>query len=213
MKLASALMIVLAAPGLALADCGDRLDELNEDYPLAMKAIGGEKEIRDLMRSARLLDESSEEGLCDEVVDKLESRLSEVQEELEEEEREQKVAEAERLVLQNGIVRASELLEQTVYSEEDESLGEVVEVALHAGSGRIAYVVLEFGGFLGFGKKLAAIPWSELRRTGTVDDTVWVVALDEERLEKIARIDKDNWPQGVLQRFPAVAPPTQVEGE
>lgn len=213
MKLASALMIVLAAPGLALADCGDRLDELNEDYPLAMKAIGGEKEIRDLMRSARLLDESSEEGLCDEVVDKLESRLSEVQEELEEEEREQKVAEAERLVLQNGIVRASDLLEQTVYSEEDESLGEVVEVALHAGSGRIAYVVLEFGGFLGFGKKLAAIPWSELRRTGTVDDTVWVVALDEERLEKIARIDKDNWPQGVLQRFPAVAPPTQVEGE
>ena len=40
-----------------------------------------------------------------------------------------------------------------------EDLGEINELMIDLEKGRIAYAVLSFGGFLGLGDKLFAIPW------------------------------------------------------
>jgi sporulation protein YlmC with PRC-barrel domain len=44
-----------------------------------------------------------------------------------------------------------------------ESLGKIEEVMINLASGRVAYAVLSFGGTLGMGEKLFAIPWAELK--------------------------------------------------
>jgi hypothetical protein len=59
-------------------------------------------------------------------------------------------------------------------------------------SGRIAYAVLSFGGFLGIGDKLFAVPWSSL----TIDESEhqFILNVDRQTLENAPGFDKDNWP-------------------
>ncbi|MEF9671853.1 hypothetical protein QNM99_02940 [Pseudomonas sp. PCH446] len=52
--------------------------------------------------------------------------------------------------------------------------------------------MLSFGGFLGMGEKLFAVPWSALTL-----DTVnkrFVLGVDKERLANAPGFDKDMWP-------------------
>jgi hypothetical protein len=59
-------------------------------------------------------------------------------------------------------------------------------------SGRIAYAVLSFDGFLGLGCKLFAIPWAAL----TLDavDREFVLHVSREKLERAEGFDKEHWP-------------------
>lgn len=50
-----------------------------------------------------------------------------------------------------------------VYNQQDESLGNIKEIMLDMHTGRVSYAVLSFGGFLGMGDKLFAVPWSALK--------------------------------------------------
>jgi len=59
-------------------------------------------------------------------------------------------------------------------------------------SGRVAYAVLSFGGVLGMGNKLFAVPWSLL---GVDEDKkCFVLNVDKTKLEKAPGFDKSNWP-------------------
>jgi hypothetical protein len=58
--------------------------------------------------------------------------------------------------------------------------------------GRIAYAVLSFGGFLGIGSKLFAIPWSAL--TLDAREKRFVLDVSREKLERADGFDKDSWP-------------------
>jgi sporulation protein YlmC with PRC-barrel domain len=57
------------------------------------------------------------------------------------------------------VLSASTLEGDKVTNAEGENLGEVKELMIDLESGRVAYAVLEFGGFLGLGDKLFAVPW------------------------------------------------------
>ena len=59
-------------------------------------------------------------------------------------------------------------------------------------TGRVAYAVLSFGGFMGIGNKLFALPWSVL----TVDEAKkrFVVNVTKETLDTMPGFDKDHWP-------------------
>src|SRR4029450_13729436 len=60
------------------------------------------------------------------------------------------------------IMSASTLDGDTVVNSAGEDLGKIEDIMLDVTAGRIAYAVLSFGGFLGKGDKLFAIPWSAL---------------------------------------------------
>lgn len=51
-----------------------------------------------------------------------------------------------------------------------ETVGEVGDIVLEPGDNRIAYVVLQYGGFLGMGEKLIAVPWDAFEMTHTFDN-------------------------------------------
>ena len=61
------------------------------------------------------------------------------------------------------VLSASTLEGDKVRNMEGEKLGEVKELMIDLESGRVAYAVLKFGGFLGMGDKLFAVPWEALR--------------------------------------------------
>ena len=60
------------------------------------------------------------------------------------------------------LIGAGTLIGDDVYNQKDEDLGDIKEM-LDVSSGRIAYAVLSFGGFLGVADKLFAVSWSALK--------------------------------------------------
>src|SRR5882672_10300112 len=60
------------------------------------------------------------------------------------------------------LMDAATLQGDTVVNAAGEDLGKIEAIMLDVITGRIAYAVLSFGGFLGLGMKLFAIPWSAL---------------------------------------------------
>ena len=87
---------------------------------------------------------------------------------------------------------AGTLTGDTIRNRNDEELGNLEEIMIDLNSGRVAYVVLSAGGFLGIGDKYFAVPW-DLLEVDTENHDV-VVNLDKETIENAPGFDKDNWP-------------------
>ena len=90
------------------------------------------------------------------------------------------------------VMDAATLIGDKVANATGESLGEIEAIMLDVRSGRIAYAVLSFGGFLGMGSKLFAIPWSAL--TLDAKEKRFVLNVSKEKLENAEGFDKDHWP-------------------
>jgi hypothetical protein len=68
-------------------------------------------------------------------------------------------------------------------------------------TGRVAYVVLSYGGVLGMGNKLFAVPWNAF--TVDEDEKELILNTDKQRLENAPGFDKDNWPDMADQTWAA----------
>jgi len=90
------------------------------------------------------------------------------------------------------VMSAGTLAGDRVRNSAGEDLGKLEEIMLDVPTGRVAYAVLSFGGFLGMGSKLFAVPWEAL--TLNEADHEFVLNIDKERLENAPGFDKDNWP-------------------
>lgn len=89
-------------------------------------------------------------------------------------------------------MKAKDLMGMKVTNNADENLGKIEDIVVDAGSGRILYGVLSFGGFLGVGDKLFAIPWESLQLTG--DSKAYVLNIEKDRLKNAEGFDKKHWP-------------------
>lgn len=88
--------------------------------------------------------------------------------------------------------RASKLIGADLSNAAKENLGDIEDIVLDSGSRRIAYVVVSFGGFLGMGDKLFAIPWESLEFPN--DGKNFVLNVDKDRLKNAEGFDKTHWP-------------------
>jgi hypothetical protein len=76
---------------------------------------------------------------------------------------------------------ASNKVEGTaVYNRQGDKLGEVYNFMVGKRSGRVAYAIMSFGGFLGIGQKYHPLPWDVL--TYDTGKKGYVVDADKERL-------------------------------
>ncbi len=90
------------------------------------------------------------------------------------------------------VMSASTLIGDPVVNARGEDLGKLEEIMVHIDSGKIAYAVLSFGGFIGIGDKLFAIPWEALSLDE--DNKQFILDIDKEKLEHAPGFDKDHWP-------------------
>jgi sporulation protein YlmC with PRC-barrel domain len=73
-----------------------------------------------------------------------------------------------------------------------EDLGKIEEIMIDVPTGRVAYAVLSFGGFLGMGDKLFALPWDALKLNE--DEHEFILNVDKATLENAPGFDQDDWP-------------------
>ncbi|WP_454062419.1 PRC-barrel domain-containing protein [Candidatus Nitrospira salsa] len=91
-----------------------------------------------------------------------------------------------------AVLSADSITGTTVQNMSKEDLGEIKSLMIDLSEGKIAYAVLSFGGFLGMGDKLFAIPWQAFQVVQ--EEKVFVLDVSKEILEKAPGFDKDNWP-------------------
>jgi len=94
--------------------------------------------------------------------------------------------------MQTLVLSATTLIGDKVRNSAGEELGSLKEIMLDVSSGHIAYAVVSFGGFLGMGNKLFAIPWRML--TVDTENKELVLNVDKSVLENAPGFDKDDWP-------------------
>ena len=91
-----------------------------------------------------------------------------------------------------ALMGAETLLGNDVYNKDGQDLGDIKEFMIDMATGKVAYAVLSYGGVLGMGDKLFAVPWAAL-----VLDTVnkrFTLNVLKESLKDAPGFDKARWP-------------------
>lgn len=93
----------------------------------------------------------------------------------------------------SSIVRVNkDVIGKKVVNERREGIGEIHEVMVDAAEGYVTYAIVSFGGFLGIGDKLFAVPWPRIQYDS--ENGVYVMKADKQLLENAPGFDKNNWP-------------------
>jgi sporulation protein YlmC with PRC-barrel domain len=87
---------------------------------------------------------------------------------------------------------ASSIIGDKVHNDKGEHLGVINDIMIDLTTGKIDYVVIEFGGFLGIGIKYFAIPFGLL--LVDPDKKVFLFDQSKEMLQKAPGFDMDHWP-------------------
>ena len=90
------------------------------------------------------------------------------------------------------VLSATTIIGDEVRNLQGEDIGEIEELMINLADGCIAYAVLSFGGILGIGDRLFAVPWQALRLRP--EEHAFVMDVKKEKLENAPGFDKDNWP-------------------
>jgi sporulation protein YlmC with PRC-barrel domain len=87
---------------------------------------------------------------------------------------------------------ARSIIGDDVENKQRMKLGSIEDIMINIHSGRIEYIVVAAGGFLGLGQKLFAIPFKEL----TLEPQTGVFILDRPReyFRRLPGFDKSHWP-------------------
>jgi len=93
--------------------------------------------------------------------------------------------------------RASTIDGMSVRNNNGDRLGSVKDIVIDFESGKVLYAALDFGGFIGIGDKLFAVPWTAFKYHATSDgrDQFLILNVSKERLDKAPGFDKNHWPE------------------
>ena len=105
------------------------------------------------------------------------------------------------------LIAAHKVQGASVYNTALEKLGTVEDIMIDKASGRIAYAILSFGGFLGIGDRYYPLPWERLDYNSELGG--YVVDIDRETLEgapsysdtKTAAWDDAAWGRDVYAHY------------
>jgi sporulation protein YlmC with PRC-barrel domain len=102
----------------------------------------------------------------------------------------------DRNVASATLRRASQVEGIEVKNDENEKVGNVEDIVINVDDGKVRYVALSFGGFLGIGDKFFAVPWDAVKFSYDAKDKkdCLIFNADKDRLSNAPGFDKDHWP-------------------
>jgi sporulation protein YlmC with PRC-barrel domain len=88
--------------------------------------------------------------------------------------------------------RIDKIIDSAVINLDGKRIGTINDLVIDIDTGNIMYAVLEFGGFMGFGDKLFAVPWQSLAAVPA--EGLFILDQSKAKLEKAPGFDKNDWP-------------------
>ena len=89
------------------------------------------------------------------------------------------------------LISSEDVQGTAVYSADNTSIGEIDHLLIDKLSGRVAYAVMSFGGFLGLAHSHYPIPWSALQYDTSVDG--FRTAITQTQLRDAPDFSDDSW--------------------
>lgn len=99
------------------------------------------------------------------------------------------------------LYRGSRIIGSAVRDPKDRKIGDIKDLILDSRRGEVAYVVVNFGGVMGVGRKYHAIPWRALEPSD--NGKYYVLHADRETISQAPGFDKGNWPDMADQKWNA----------
>jgi sporulation protein YlmC with PRC-barrel domain len=103
-------------------------------------------------------------------------------------------------------IRASQLMGQDIKNSNGDNVGEIKDLVID-GSGKVRYAAVTYGGFIGIGSKMFAVPFEafQVRQNpndrNDRDDNVLTLNVTKEQLEGAQGFDNDRWPDFADNKF------------
>ncbi len=94
--------------------------------------------------------------------------------------------------ISSSVVKSFEVLDIDVLDRNCENIGKIEEIILDKMRGEVKYLVLSFGGFLGVGEKLFAIPWNSIRYNEK--EKSFIMDIVKASLKDAPGFDRNKWP-------------------
>ena len=89
------------------------------------------------------------------------------------------------------VISSEDVVGTDVYGRGDEAVGKIDHLMIEKISGRVAYAVMSFGGFLGLAHSHYPIPWSALKFDTALGG--FRTGITEEQLRDAPEFSDDSW--------------------
>ena len=103
------------------------------------------------------------------------------------------------IAMTNKLMSSSTITGDHVKNTQGEDLGKIEDLMINTDDGNIQYAVLSYGGVLGMGDKLFAVPFDRLKIDSK--NKCMILDTDKQRLKDAPGFDKDKWPNFSDQTF------------
>jgi len=93
--------------------------------------------------------------------------------------------------------RVSKITGMSVKNDAGRDLGTIKDLVVDMQSGQVRYAAVSYGGFLGLGDKLFAVPWKSFEARRSPDANSYHLVLrgvSENELKNAPGFDQNNWP-------------------
>lgn len=95
--------------------------------------------------------------------------------------------------MESRLFSYSDFKNTTIKNTDGDTLGEVHDVVLNLRDGKIAYLLLASGGFLGIGEKYLPVPYEALYYNARSES--YEMDISKEKLQEAPQIEIHNWPE------------------
>jgi sporulation protein YlmC with PRC-barrel domain len=109
----------------------------------------------------------------------------------------QQIAAAQPVIGKDANFRSDELLDTDVRNQKNQILGTVKDLVMSPQTGKIAYLVIARGGFLGFDQNYVPIPWEDFR--ATLNASVIVLDTTKDTMDAAPQVNDDQFKAKVNQ--------------
>jgi len=102
------------------------------------------------------------------------------------------------------LFRASQLIGMGIQNNAGKDVGNINDLVLDASTGKIHYAAVTYGGFLGIGNKMFAVPFEAFkfqRDPKDAERSVLVLNVTEQQMEGAEGFDEKNWPDFANNNF------------
>lgn len=156
--------------------------------------------IRALHDAARVYAYAGDEGMCQQTLSSMRAIYDEHQKAFGKDAdnpnlrmawRRAHLSRAKAVAEMSHLMRASILIGSELRNLKDERLGEITDIVLSPNKRDILYVIASHGGFLGFGDKLVAVRWADLR--ATEDHQLYVLDIAPKVFDDAPALDRWNF--------------------
>lgn len=94
-------------------------------------------------------------------------------------------------------IRASQMIGMAIENSQGQSVGEVNDIVIDAVNAEVRYAAVTYGGFLGIGNKMFAVPFEAFEVKHDPDDAnthILVLDVTQQQLDGAEGFDESHWP-------------------